>query len=250
MTVLARTLDIPARLGVGFLPGELGSDRVYRVTGADAHAWPELYFPGTGWVRFEPTPAVQTGPPPSWSNPFRAAGPSASPSATAQQPGAAPSTSSTSAPGSTGGGLPGGTLTDESRAPLLALVGLVLVAALTVAGIALHRRRRPRTGLTPEAAWRRLRDRLRRAGIVWSDAHTPRQAAAAVRDQVRSRRGRPLSGDADRALTALAAAVEQDRYAPAPTPHDAAELQAWIGAVLTDVSATPRGEAGPLPAGA
>ncbi|NKY08781.1 transglutaminase domain-containing protein, partial [Cellulomonas hominis] len=99
MTVLARTLDIPARLGVGFLPGELGSDRVYRVTGADAHAWPELYFPGTGWVRFEPTPAVQTGPPPSWSNPFRAAGPSASPSATAQQPGAAPSTSSTSAPG-------------------------------------------------------------------------------------------------------------------------------------------------------
>lgn len=248
MTVLARTLDIPARLGVGFLPGELGSDRVYRVTGADAHAWPELYFPGTGWVRFEPTPAVQTGPPPSWSNPFRAAGPSASPSATAQQPGAAPSTSSTSAPGSTGGGLPGGTLTDESRAPLVALVGLVLVAALTVAGIALHRRRRPRTGLTPEAAWPRLRDRLRRAGIVWSDAHTPRQAAAAVRDQVRNRRGRPLSGDADRALTALAAAVEQDRYAPAPTPHDPAELQAWIGAVLTDVSATPRGEAGPLPA--
>lgn len=246
MTVLARTLGIPARLGVGFLPGDLGSDRVYRVTGADAHAWPELYFPGTGWVRFEPTPAVQTGPPPAWSNPLRAADPSASPSATTEQPGAAPSASATTAPGSTGGGLPGGTLPEESRGPLLTLVGLVAVAALTVGGIALARRR-PRTGLTAEVAWRRLRDRLRRAGVEWSDAHTPRQAAAAVRDQVRSRRGRPLGQDADHALTALATAVERERYAPEPVAHDPAELQAWIGAVLTDVSTGGRSGREPLP---
>lgn len=236
MTVLSRTLGIPARLGVGFLPGDLGADRTYRVTGADAHAWPELYFPGTGWVRFEPTPAVQTGPPPAWSNPFSAADPAASPSATAQHPTSTSTPGATTAPGS-GGGLPGITDPDTSRAPLLVLVGIALVAGV-VAAVLTRRRRRPRGRLTPEVAWRRLRERLRRAGITWSDAHTPRQAVAAVREQVITRRGRPLTPAGDRALAALAAAVEQDRYAPAPAVHEPAELQAWIGAVLTDVSAT------------
>lgn len=239
MTVLSRTLGIPARLGVGFLPGELGSNRTYSVTGSDAHAWPELYFPGTGWVRFEPTPAVQTGPPPAWSNPFSAADPSASPSATAQQPTSTTSPGATTAPGSSGGGLPGITDPDTSRAPLIAAAGLVLVAVALTTVLA-RRRRRPRTRLTPEVAWHRLRDRLRRAGITWSDAHTPRQAAATVREQVVARRGRPLSPEGDRALGALAAAVEQDRYAPAPAAHEPAELQGWIGAVLSDVSASPR----------
>jgi transglutaminase-like putative cysteine protease len=239
MTVLSRTLGIPARLGVGFLPGDLGSNRTYSVTGSDAHAWPELYFPGTGWVRFEPTPAVQTGPPPAWSNPFSAAGPSASPSAAAQQPSSTTSTAPTTAPGSSGGGLPGITDPETSRVPLLVAVGLVLVA-VAVTTVLARRRRRPRARLTPEVAWHRLRDRLRRAGITWSDAQTPRQAAAAVREQVVTRRGHPLTPEGDRALAALAAAVEQDRYAPAPEAHEPAELQRWIGSVLSDVSASAR----------
>ncbi|WP_139316111.1 DUF3488 and transglutaminase-like domain-containing protein [Cellulosimicrobium sp. CUA-896] len=69
MTMMARTLGIPARLGVGFLPGQSEGDGVYRVTGRDSHAWPELYFAGLGWVRFEPTPAQQTGPAPRWATP-------------------------------------------------------------------------------------------------------------------------------------------------------------------------------------
>lgn len=248
MTVLARTLDIPARLGVGFLPGDIGSDRTYRVTGAGAHAWPELYFPGTGWVRFEPTPAAQTGPPPSWSNPFSAATPSASPVAPGQA-GAVPSASTSTAPGSAGSGLPGGTTSDAPRAPILAAVALVALAAGAVAAVAYRRRRLPEGRLTPEVAWRRLRDRLRRAGVTWSDAHTPRQAAAAVREQVNARRGHPLTEEGDRALTALANAVERDRYAPVPSEHEPAELQRWVGAVLSDVSTTGRGDAPePLPA--
>ena len=54
---MARTLRIPARVAVGFLrPEDLGGNR-YEFSAHDMHAWPELYFPGSGWVRFEPTPA-------------------------------------------------------------------------------------------------------------------------------------------------------------------------------------------------
>src|SRR3712207_9387142 len=61
MAVMARTLGIPSRVAVGFLPGTLGSDgRTWTVSLQDAHAWPELYFQGYGWIRFEPTPSQRT----------------------------------------------------------------------------------------------------------------------------------------------------------------------------------------------
>ena len=53
---MARTLGIPSRVAVGFTPGTLGSDGWYSVLGKNAHAWPELWFDGIGWVAFEPTP--------------------------------------------------------------------------------------------------------------------------------------------------------------------------------------------------
>ncbi|MCC6270599.1 MAG: transglutaminase domain-containing protein [Microbacteriaceae bacterium] len=61
MAVMARTLGIPSRVAVGLLPGEKLADaaqgpHVYRVTTQDVHTWPELYFDGIGWTRFEPTP--------------------------------------------------------------------------------------------------------------------------------------------------------------------------------------------------
>ena len=58
MVVMARSLGIPARLAVGYAPGEYDArkDRLV-VREKDAHAWPELYFPGYGWIPFEPTPA-------------------------------------------------------------------------------------------------------------------------------------------------------------------------------------------------
>ena len=51
-----RTLGVPARVAVGFTPGELQADGLYHVRGEHAHAWPEVYLEGPGWVRFEPTP--------------------------------------------------------------------------------------------------------------------------------------------------------------------------------------------------
>ncbi|POX36373.1 transglutaminase [Streptomyces sp. Ru73] len=57
MAAMARTLGIPARVAVGFTPGGKRADGSYSVGLKDAHAWPELYFEGIGWTRFEPTPS-------------------------------------------------------------------------------------------------------------------------------------------------------------------------------------------------
>src|SRR5690606_27189122 len=67
MTLLARAHGIPARVVVGFLPGEAvdAEERVIRAS--DAHAWPELYFAGVGWTRFEPTPGTRAASVPSYS---------------------------------------------------------------------------------------------------------------------------------------------------------------------------------------
>ena len=54
--VMARMLDLPSRVAVGFTPGEVGQGGLYEVRGRNAHAWPEVYLAGTGWVAFEPTP--------------------------------------------------------------------------------------------------------------------------------------------------------------------------------------------------
>ena len=56
MAAMARTLGIPARVAVGFTPGSPQADGSMSVGLRDAHAWPELYFEGVGWTRFEPTP--------------------------------------------------------------------------------------------------------------------------------------------------------------------------------------------------
>src|SRR5262249_15182489 len=61
MALLARLLGIPARVGMGYTAGTQRSDGSWVVSTKDAHAWPELYFSGVGWLRFEPTPAGGVG---------------------------------------------------------------------------------------------------------------------------------------------------------------------------------------------
>ena len=56
MAVMARSVGLPARLVMGYANGTYNySTAEYIVTAADAHSWVEIYFPGTGWVEFEPT---------------------------------------------------------------------------------------------------------------------------------------------------------------------------------------------------
>ncbi len=69
MAVMARGLGIPARVAVGFTPGVADGQGGHTVGLHDLHSWPELYFEGSGWVRFEPTPSERTGLPPTWARP-------------------------------------------------------------------------------------------------------------------------------------------------------------------------------------
>ncbi|MCX7748994.1 MAG: hypothetical protein N2645_19215 [Clostridia bacterium] len=56
MTVLARSVGIPARYVEGYvLPGKTKNGNLFEVTNQQAHAWVEVYFEGFGWVPFEPT---------------------------------------------------------------------------------------------------------------------------------------------------------------------------------------------------
>jgi hypothetical protein len=55
MAVMLRLLGVPARVAVGFTSGAYVEGR-WRVTDHNAHAWVEAWFPGHGWVPFDPTP--------------------------------------------------------------------------------------------------------------------------------------------------------------------------------------------------
>ena len=58
MVVMLRTLGIPARMGVGFVvdEGDLNREgKAYVVRDRNTYAWPEVFFPGEGWVVFNPT---------------------------------------------------------------------------------------------------------------------------------------------------------------------------------------------------
>lgn len=59
LVVMLRGLGIPARLAVGYLPGERNPfTGLYEVRARDAHAWAEVLFPGLGWQPFDPTAEV------------------------------------------------------------------------------------------------------------------------------------------------------------------------------------------------
>jgi hypothetical protein len=63
MVVLARAAGLPARLVQGYASGTYDeANKRYVVTAADAHSWVDIYFPGYGWIEFEPTagrPAIE-----------------------------------------------------------------------------------------------------------------------------------------------------------------------------------------------
>ncbi len=183
MAVMARTLGIPARVAVGFLPGTRGSDGSYSVSLRDAHAWPELYFGGVGWVRFEPTPATRTGAAPAWTVPLPATAlPQPSTTATAPAPGHA------ATPAPDGGAQQPSATTGTSLLVRLwggipwRVVGVLALLLLALAAprfaAAAVRRRRWRRATTPqgraEAAWDELHDRLSDLGVSWGTAWTPR----------------------------------------------------------------------------
>ncbi|NLE71424.1 MAG: DUF4129 domain-containing protein [Actinomycetales bacterium] len=244
MTLMARMVGIPARMAVGFLPGvpDEGNTSRFVVSARQAHTWPELYFADAGWVRFEPTPARQTGAPPLYADPF-AGQPQQNeniPTGTA-----APSVVPSRQPGAGERPTRGVVTIGETEVPVAAVAGVGGFVALVLLGVAALVWRRHRLRLRrpdgPEEWWARLRATLAEHGVSWTDATTPRQAAHLVRRRldavVAGNGGTPEVADARAALDALVAAVETERYAPRPVTATDEELGAWVDAVERPLAA-------------
>ena len=61
---MLRSLGIPAREAVGYVPGPYNPiTDLYEVQAKDAHAWVQVWFPGYGWQSFDPTAVVPLGQP-------------------------------------------------------------------------------------------------------------------------------------------------------------------------------------------
>ncbi len=212
MALMARELGIPSRVAVGFLRPEALGDDTYEFRGVDMHAWPELYFEGVGWVRFEPTPPARTGAAPEFED--TDGGPTDSTTAplpTQTIPRDVPSTpGDVAAADARGGdgGIGGGVL--------LTLGGLLLAAVLAVtpraARAAVRSRRWHRSGgpgglAVAEAAWRELGDTVVDLGVRIDHTATLRTSGRGLRSLVDDR------PEAVAALNRLVIDVERSRFA-------------------------------------
>ena len=64
MALLCRSIGIPARVATGYACAKRDAQTgAYHVTQKDAHLWVELFFPGRGWVTFNPAPTLRNTPP-------------------------------------------------------------------------------------------------------------------------------------------------------------------------------------------
>lgn len=231
MAVMARAIGIPARVAVGFLDPQRVGTNTYVYSSHDLHAWPELYFEGTGWVRFEPTPQTRSGPVPSYTTQVvpngrpdalpTTAGPLPQQNNRIDQPrgGLDPASPTPKHHRSAGGDLLAG---------LLIAAAVALVVTLPRLARSWVRRRRwaeARTaGDLAEAAWSELRASARDLALPWDDSVTVR---ARARDLVRAfgaprdsanpyptrTRGAAADPEATAALDRLVKRVERARFA-------------------------------------
>ncbi|MFI9261028.1 transglutaminaseTgpA domain-containing protein [Streptomyces sioyaensis] len=238
MAAMARTLGIPARVAVGFTPGTKQPDGTTSVGLKDAHAWPELYFQGVGWTRFEPTPSRGSIPDyayPDPSAPAEPGNPAPEPSRPAAPSDGGPSADPSCGPDEQrqGSGLACVTLPAESGArppdggtSPWAIAGIVSAALLVLLLPALpllwrlriRSRRLTATGADGDltagtlAAWRELLDTAWDFGILPDESLTPRKAAARIISLGE------LQAEPAAAAHRVAEAVEQVLYAPQPQP--------------------------------
>ena len=212
MAAMTRSLAIPSRVAVGFIPGQRLPDGSYQVTTSDAHAWPEIWLGGAGWVRFEPTPRAEANVP-TYSTPQAPedegaddVAAAAAPSAPATLPGADLGAEDRAGEQGAAGAGDADTNSGRTSPVILALLGLVAVALLPalVGGGRRRSRVRAATALT---AWELLRDDAVDVGHHWRPADSPGLGA---RQLAASRR---FSPPALLALDRLAAAAERARFA-------------------------------------
>jgi len=188
MALMARVVGIPSRVGIGFLPGQAGKDGEYTVRMHDMHAWPELYFQGIGWVRFEPTPAARVATTPNWTvaatpenNPTTA--PSTAPitPGATEDPGIERPNGDRNLPEDSGVPIvdSGNWFTNGGGRTIAVVAGVILLLCVPWLIRSLTRRRRfarPPGRIGAEGLWAEIRDTSRDLGLDWSDISTPRQS--------------------------------------------------------------------------
>ncbi|MGW6734526.1 transglutaminase TgpA family protein [Streptomyces sp. NPDC055013] len=248
MAAMARSLDIPARVAVGFAPGTPQGDNSVSVGLKDAHAWPELYFEGVGWTRFEPTPTRGSVPSytqsdttgstlPDVARPSQSTstGPSASPSTSESCAGQNPELCASESPEAA-------LVTDDDGPkwyvilawalggaaalliPLAPMLWRLRTRAVRLGG---HGRTEADVSLHTLAVWQELTDTAWDFGISPDDSQTPRKTAARI-----VRLGH-LDPPAAASVHRVADAVEQVLYAPSPRPP--AGLAEDVRGVLSDL---------------
>lgn len=217
MALMSRSLGIPARVSLGYLPGTRTTTAVndqnrYNVDSDDLHAWPELYFVGIGWVPFEPTPG--RGSVPDYAQPESTTASGAPSAGDAQS--VVPRQNDN--PGLESGPLDSLVAPEDELPGTLARIGLVagcvLVLLLTPGAIRLVRRRRRRGLLAANRAgavlaWRELADTAVDQGVTVYDTLTPRELADSIRDKVVV----GAAPEVREALDRLLVATEQAHYA-------------------------------------
>lgn len=206
MAAMGRALGIPSRVAVGFLDGTVQPDGRILYTSDDRHAWPEMYFAGAGWVRFEPTPGQRAGAtPPYTRQDVNAPDPTTAPSATSaptRAPDARDLDETSSSEDSTW------------SIPLWPVVAVViLVLLLAGPGVLRRAQRRRRLGAQDpvhlaEGAWAELHATALDLGLEWPEGSSPRQQAGRVIAQVPDAQDRAVDS-----LQGLLTQVERGRYA-------------------------------------
>ncbi|MEO6512194.1 MAG: DUF3488 and transglutaminase-like domain-containing protein, partial [Nocardioides sp.] len=249
MAVMARTLNIPARVAIGFLEPDAIGNNTYVYSAWDMHAWPELYFPGAGWVRFEPTPATRIGATraPGYTNIDLTHNPVTDlPSSGATASGDIANRTNPSDPKEKNPQDQAGAGTGGFSVPWRGLViGLgvlaVLVALLFVPRLVRRRRREARLVEGPEPIWIELRDTVVDLGLTWPLGRSPRETGSYLvhyfgrppgeDTATRPRHGVDVSPEAETALDRIVSTIEHARYAP-PGREQSAILKADAETVI------------------
>jgi hypothetical protein len=244
MAIMARTLGIPSRVAVGFLPGKVthpggSKTAVYQVSSSDMHAWPELYFKGVGWVRFEPTPSKGFEPNfPSAPGVVGGNTPSGPSSSSPDDSSSTPTARLPHLPNQ-GDNNPASALGITTSTPAASLGGvgilvvLLLIATPAIVRITIRRRRldRVRQSIDPAGwSWQELRESARDLGIDSRESLTPSELTSRLETYLGRRPKRTVAASA--ALTELLDLVEDESYGVPAYRYNGERMARQLSTVL------------------